>query len=73
MVVRQRPQYLAVILSLIALLPVTGTAQEHPQRIVSVVPALTEALFAIGASDQIVGVGSFDTIPAEIISLPRVG
>ena len=73
MVVRPRPQYLAVMLSLIAWLPVTGTAQQHPQRIVSVVPALTEALFAIGASDQIVGVGSFDTMPSEIISLPRVG
>ena len=42
-------------------------------RIVSLVPALTEMLFAIGAGSQVVGVGSFDTFPPEIARLPRVG
>jgi iron complex transport system substrate-binding protein len=36
-----------------------------PQRIVSLVPSVTEILFAIGAGRQIVGIGSFDTIPDE--------
>ena len=36
-----------------------------PQRIVSLVPSVTEILFAIGAGGQIVGIGSFDTIPDQ--------
>ena len=48
-------------------------AQEHATRIVSIVPALTEALFAMGAGDRVVGVGSFATHPAEVASRPRVG
>jgi len=44
-----------------------------PQRIVSVIPAITEMLFAIGAGPQVVGVGSFDRFLPEIAKLPRVG
>lgn len=44
-----------------------------PQRIVSVIPAVTEMLFAIGAGRQVVAVGSFDRYPPEIEKLPRVG
>ena len=42
-----------------------GPAQsaEPPQRIVSVIPAVTETLFAIGAGPQVVGIGSFDELP----------
>lgn len=42
-------------------------------RIVSLVPALTEMLFAIGAGPQVVGVSNFDEFPAEVKALPRVG
>ena len=42
-------------------------------RIVSLVPALTEMLFAIGAGPQVVGVGNFDNFPPEVKALPRVG
>jgi iron complex transport system substrate-binding protein len=49
------------------------TPQQRPQRIVSIVPSLTETLFAIGAGPQVVGVGTFDTLPAEVANLPRVG
>jgi cobalamin transport system substrate-binding protein len=42
-------------------------------RIVSLVPALTEMLFAIGAGPQVVGVSSFDAFPPEVRTLPRVG
>lgn len=48
-------------------------AQERSARIVSIVPALTEALFAVGAGAQVVGVGTFDTTPPEVASRPRVG
>jgi iron complex transport system substrate-binding protein len=44
-----------------------------PQRIVSLVPALTEMLFAIGAGPQVVGVSSYDAFPPEVKTLPRVG
>jgi iron complex transport system substrate-binding protein len=44
-----------------------------PTRIISVIPAATEILFAIGAGPQVVGVGSFDTFPPEVNKLPKVG
>jgi iron complex transport system substrate-binding protein len=42
-------------------------------RIVSLVPSLTEMLFAIGAGPKVVGVSSFDEFPPEVTKLPRVG
>jgi len=48
-------------------------AADAPKRIVSLVPALTEMLFAIGAGPQVVGVSSFDDYPPEVKSLARVG
>jgi iron complex transport system substrate-binding protein len=43
------------------------------RRIVSLVPALTEMLFAVGAGPQVVGVSSYDSFPPAVASLPRVG
>ena len=48
-------------------------AQSRPQRIVSIIPAVTEILFAIGAGPQVVAVSSFDRFPADVQKLPRVG
>ena len=65
---------LGLLLAIIAALGLTGFAQSAPaRRIVSLVPALTEILFAIGAGPQVVGVSSFDEFPPEVTSLPRVG
>jgi iron complex transport system substrate-binding protein len=44
-----------------------------PQRIISLVPAATEMLFAIGAGPRVVAVSSFDRYPREARELPRVG
>jgi iron complex transport system substrate-binding protein len=44
-----------------------------PRRIVSLVPSLTEMLYAVGAGAQIVGVSSYDRFPPDVQSLPRVG
>ena len=44
-----------------------------PTRIISLIPAVTEMLFAIGAGSQLVAVSSFDTYPPEVARLPRVG
>ncbi len=49
-------------------------AQERvATRIVSLVPPLTEMLFAVGAGSQVVGVSSYDDFPPEVTSRPRVG
>ena len=56
-----------------------GAAPEAPPpattqaRIISLVPAVTEMLFAIGAGPDVVGVSSFDRFPAEVEALPKVG
>ena len=42
-------------------------------RIVSLVPAVTEMLFAIGAGPQVVAVSSYDDYPPDVLKLPRVG
>lgn len=38
-----------------------------PQRIVSLVPSVTEVIFALGAGDQVVGVTSYCTQPGEAL------
>ena len=48
-------------------------AQNPPRRIISLVPALTEMLFAIGAGPQVVAVSSYDTYPPAAATRPRVG
>ena len=58
---------------LILVAALTLSAQSHPRRIISLVPALTEMLFAIGAGPQVVGVSSYDEYPPSVKSLPRVG
>jgi len=59
---------------LAALLAVSiATAQERPARIISLIPAVTEMLFAIGAGGSVVAVSSFDTYPPQVRDLERVG
>jgi iron complex transport system substrate-binding protein len=47
--------------------------QTKPSRIVCIIPAVTEMLFAIGAGPQVVAVGTFDQYPPDVKPLPRVG
>jgi iron complex transport system substrate-binding protein len=49
------------------------SAQAPPSRVVSLVPALTEMVFAIGAGNRVVAVSSYDDDPPEVKKLPRVG
>lgn len=45
-----------------------------PRRIVSLVPSITETLFALGAGASVVGVSSFCTHPPQPVArLPKVG
>jgi iron complex transport system substrate-binding protein len=42
-------------------------------RIISLVPAATEILYALGAGPRVVGVSSYDAFPPEVQTLPKVG
>jgi iron complex transport system substrate-binding protein len=54
--------------------PARGPARgAPPTRIVSIVPAVTEMLFAIGAGPNVIAVSSFDNWPPEVKGLMRVG
>ncbi len=49
------------------------TFKEQPKRIVSISPAETEALFALGLDQQIVGVSEYDNYPEGVKSKARIG
>ena len=54
------------------LLPLWALAAP-PQRIVSLVPGLTESLCALGACARLVGTDRYSNWPAEVQSLPKLG
>ncbi len=49
------------------------TFKEEPKRIVSISPAETEALFALGLDQQIVGVSEYDNYPEQVKTKARIG
>lgn len=49
------------------------SAAPRPARIISLVPAATEMLFAIGAGPRVIAVSSYDTYPPAVKALPSVG
>jgi len=49
------------------------SAAAVPKRIVSLSPALTEILFAVGAGDRVVGVTQYCDFPEAAKSIPKVG
>jgi iron complex transport system substrate-binding protein len=61
---------LIVILAL-SLQPSALVAQAR--RIVSIIPATTEMLFAMGAGNRVIAIGSYDHFPPEAQKLPKVG
>lgn len=77
-----------LLVSLATLAPTLAAAQgfvlrddrgtEHrferpPQRIVSLLPSLTETAWVLGVGSRLVGVDRFSNWPAEIAALPRLG
>ena len=60
-------------LAIAALLFSVVAAQNQPKRIISLVPNVTEILFAIGAGPEVVAVSNYDVEPPEVRSLPTVG
>ena len=61
------------IFLLIVMIGATGLAAEPPRRIVSLIPAVTEMIFAMGAGDRVVGVSAYDRYPPQVDRLPRAG
>lgn len=51
----------------------TAAPPSVPARIVSLTPALTEILFAVGAGDRVVGVTDYCDYPPEAKSRPKIG
>ena len=49
------------------------TLDKVPERIVSLSPANTEILFAVGAGSKVVGVTSFCDYPAEVSNVEKIG
>jgi iron complex transport system substrate-binding protein len=73
---RQIARSLAALVVILVLLTGTTWSQrktDAPSRIISLIPAVTEMLFEVGAGPQVVAVSSFDRYPADVSKLPRVG
>ncbi len=81
------PRALLVSLALLALLPlparaavtvtddrgVAVTFERAPQRIVSLLPSLTETVCELGQCQRLVGVDRYSNFPASVQRLPQVG
>lgn len=66
----------AVAATPMALTDDTGTTHRFatpPQRIVSLMPSLTEAVVLLGGGDRLVGVDRHSNWPATLATLPRLG
>ncbi len=70
------------VIAIVVLAATSGAGQSRaraqaavspPQRIVSLIPSVTEMLFAIGAGPRVVGVSNFDRYPPEVQSRTKVG
>ncbi len=75
---------LAAVLGLVVLLPLPAAAVQDdrgvdvvlprpPQRIVTLLPSLTETVCALGACQRLVGVDTYSNWPAPVRALPHVG
>ena len=51
----------------------TVVLNKSPQRIVSILPSLTETICALGHCKKLVGVDRYSNWPAELQKLPKVG
>jgi len=49
------------------------TLETAPATIVSMIPSNTEILFALGLTDEIIGVSDFDDYPAEAAKVEKIG
>ncbi len=50
-----------------------GHFTQFPQRVISLVPSMTESLFDLGMGSRVVGVSDYCIYPPQVQGLPRVG
>lgn len=68
-----RLRFLVAFLLFLFLSSGPASGQEIPRRIISHLPSFTEALFALGLGDSVVGISDYCNYPPEATGLPRVG
>ena len=51
----------------------TVEIKEEPERIGSMVPSVTETIFAVGAGNRVVGVSTADDYPQQVESIEKIG
>ena len=61
-----------LLLTLLIAMPASAQTA-RPERIVSLVPAVTEMIYAMGDGARVAAVSTYDHFPAEVAVLPRVG
>jgi iron complex transport system substrate-binding protein len=66
-------RWTAVMLAMLAATCFSADAAERPARIVSLVPAASEMIFAMGDGGRLVGVSNYDRFPPEVSRIPHVG
>jgi iron complex transport system substrate-binding protein len=64
---------LAAIVLVVTFQTDRGYAESPPRRIVSIIPAVTEMIFAMGDGARVIGVSSFDHFPPDVARITRVG
>src|SRR6266404_703129 len=52
---------------------VVGAELAPPSRIVSLIPAVTEMIYAMGDGARVAAVSNYDHFPADVAALPHVG
>jgi iron complex transport system substrate-binding protein len=72
-VIRVLARPLGVLLAAALPIGAAAAAPPPPMRIVSLAPAVTETLFALGEGDAVVGVSQYCDYPAAAARLPKVG
>ncbi len=60
-----------IVVVLLSLRPSALVAEAR--RVISIIPATTEMLFAMGGGDRVIAIGTYDRYPPEAQTLPRVG
>jgi iron complex transport system substrate-binding protein len=73
MAAHKKPLILLFALLLVLCATPSAQAPAVPQRIISLIPSVTEMLFAIGAGPRVIGVGNFDRYPPEALTRTKVG
>jgi iron complex transport system substrate-binding protein len=49
------------------------TIEAQPERIVTLIPSITETVFAVGAGDAVVGRSEWDNYPEEVLEIESIG